>query len=130
MNTLAIFYGDKRKLEELKKLLYKKTRAVSYTEYDFHNVSHEDRLRLGGEGKIVIHTLARFVDKTVAEIKSGAIEGAVAFIDGFIARVEETVDVTEYISPLLEVCDIFYFAYNKSDAERLEKLGATTFEIG
>ena len=116
MNRITIFYGTRKKLDSYKELIYKKINHVDYTEYDFHNVSHEDRVRLGGEGKIVINTFARFVVKTIAEVKSGKLKRVTAFVDGFIGRIDDSVDVTEYISPLLlEACDVFYFTDNKSD---------------
>ena len=129
MNRITIFYGTSKKLDSYKELIYKKINHVDYTEYDFHNVSHEDRVRFGGEGKIVINTFARFVVKTIAEIKSGKVKSVTAFVDSFIGRIDESVDITEYISPLLEVCDVFYFTDNKSDIERLKDLDATVYEI-
>ena len=129
MNRITIFCGTSKKLDSYKELIYKKINHVDYTEYDFHNVSHEDRVRFGGEGKIVRNTFARFVIKTIAEVKSGKLKRATAFVDGFIGRIDDSVDVTEYISPLLEVCDVFYFTDNKSDIERLKKLNTTVYEI-
>ena len=129
MNKITIFYGTGKKLDSFKELLHEKINHVDYTEYDFHNVSHEDRVRFGGEGKIVINTFARFVVKTIAEIKSGKVKSVTAFVDSFIGRIDESVDVTEYISPLLEVCDVFYFTDNKSDIERLKEFNATVYEI-
>ena len=126
MNRITIFYGTSKKLDSYKELIYKKINHVDYTEYDFHNVSHEDRVRFGGEGKIVINTFARFVVKT---IKSGKLKRATAFVDGFIGRIDESVDITEYISPLLEVCDVFYFTGNKTDIKRLKEFNATVYEI-
>ena len=129
MNRITIFYGTSKKLDSYKELIYKKINHVDYTEYDFHNVSHEDRVRFGGEGKIVINTFARFVVKTIAEIKSGKVKSVTAFVDSFIGRIDESVDITEYISPLLEVCDVFYFTDNKSDIDRLKEFNATVYEI-
>ena len=129
MNRITIFYGTSKKLDSYKELIYKKINRVDYTEYDFHNVSHEDRVRFGGEGKIVINTFARFVVKTIAEIKSGKVKSVTAFVDSFIGRIDESVDITEYISPLLEMCDVFYFTDNKSDIERLKEFNATVYEI-
>ena len=130
MNRITIFYGTSKKLNSYKELIYKKINHVDYTEYDFHNVSHNDRVRLGGEGNIVISTFARFVVKTIAEIKSGKLKRATAFVDGFISRIDESIDVAEYISPLLlEACDVFYFTDNKSDIERLKEFNATVYEI-
>ena len=129
MKKFTIFYGTSKKLHSFKELVAKKISHIAYTEYDFHNVSREDRFRFGGEGKIVINTFARFVVKTIAEVKSGKLKRATAFVDGFIARIDESVDVREYISPLLEVCDVFYFTDNKSDIERLKELNTTVYEI-
>ena len=129
MNRITIFYGTSKKLDSYKELINKKINHVDYTEYDFHNVSHEDRVRFGGEGKIVINTFARFVVKTIAEIKSGKVKSVTAFVDSFIGRIDESVDITEYISPLLEMCDVFYFTDNKSDIERLKEFNATVYEI-
>lgn len=129
MNRITIFYGTSKKLDSYKELIYKKINHVDYTEYDFHNVSHEDRVRFGGEGKIVINTFTRFVVKTIAEIKSRKVKSVTAFVDSFIGRIDESVDITEYISPLLEVCDVFYFTDDKSDIERLKEFNATVYEI-
>ena len=129
MNKITIFYGTGKKLDSFKELLHEKINHVDYTEYDFHNVSREDRFRFGGEGKIVINTFARFVVKTIAEIKSGKVKSVTAFVDSFIGRIDESVDITEYISPLLEVCDVFYFTDDKSDIERLKEFNATVYEI-
>ena len=129
MNIITVLYAKKGKLDILKETLSGKILHIDYTEYDFHNVSHEDRFRFGGEGKIVINTFARFVVKTIAEIKSGKVKSVTAFVDSFIGRIDESVDVTEYISPLLEVCDVFYFTDNKSDIERLKELNTTVYEI-
>ena len=129
MNKITIFYGTGKKLDSFKELICKKINHVDYTEYDFHNVSHEDRVRFGGESKIIINTFARFVVKTIVEFKSRNLKCTTAFVDSFIGRIDESVDVTEYISPLLEVCDVFYFTENKSDIERLKDLDATVYEI-
>ena len=129
MNKITVFFGTGNKLYSFKDLVAKKISHISYTEYDFHNVSREDRVRFGGEGKIVINTFARFVVKTIAEIKSGKVKSVTAFVDSFIGRIDESVDVTEYISPLLELCDVFYFTDNKSDIERLKELNTTVYEI-
>ena len=129
MNKLTIFYGTNKKIDSFKELLYKKINHIDYTEYDFHNVSHEDRVKFAGESKIIINTFARFAVKTIADVKSEKLNGATAFVDSFIGRIDESVDVTEYISPLLEVCDVFYFTDNKSDIERLKELNTTVYEI-
>ena len=129
MNRITVLYGSSKKLDSFKELVGKKINHVDYTEYDFHNVSHEDRVRFGGESKIIINTFARFVVKTIAEFKSRNLKCTTAFVDSFIGRIDESVDVTEYISPLLEVCDVFYFTENKSDIERLKDLDATVYEI-
>ena len=129
MNIITVFYAKKEKLDILKETLSGKILHIDYTEYDFHNASHEDRVRFGGEGRIVINTFARFVVKTIAEIKSGKVKSVTAFVDSFIGRIDESVDVTEYISPLLEVCDVFYFTDNKNDIERLKELNTTVYEI-
>ena len=129
MKRITVLYGSSKKLDSFKELICKKINHVDYTEYDFHNVSHEDRVRFGGEGKIVINTFARFVVKTIAEIKIGKVKNVTAFVDSFIGRIDESVDITEYISPLLEVCDVFYFTDDKSDIERLKEFNATVYEI-
>ena len=130
MNKITIFYGTGKKLDSFKELLHEKINHVDYTEYDFHNVSHKDRVRFGGEGKIIVNTFARFVVKTIADVKSENLKGATAFVDGFISRIDESIDVAEYISPLLlEACDVFYFTDNKSDIERLKEFNATVYEI-
>ena len=129
MNKITIFYGTGKKLDSFKELLHEKINHVDYTEYDFHNVSHKDRVRFGGEGKIIVNTFARFVVKTIADVKSENLKGATAFVDGFISRIDESIDVAEYISPLLKVCDVFYFTSNKNDIEQLKELDATVYEI-
>ena len=129
MNRITVLYGSSKKLDSFKELICKKINHVDYTEYDFHNVSHEDRVRFGGEGKIIVNTFARFVVKTIADVKSENLKGATAFVDGFISRIDESIDVAEYTSPLLEVCDVFYFTSNKNDIEQLKELDATVYEV-
>ena len=131
MNRITVLYGSSKKLNSFKELICKKINHVDYTKYDFHNVSHEDRVRFGGESKIIINTFARFVVKTIAEFKSRNLKSTTAFVDSFIGRIDEdeSFDVTEYITPLFEVCDVFYFTDNKSDLERLKELNATVYEI-
>ena len=96
-----------------------------YTEYDFTNVSNEDRARLGGEGKIILNTFARFVVKTIADAKSCGDELLVV-IEDFLPRIDEAVDVAEYIKPLFEVSVmIIYFAEDEKSAKRLRESGLT-----
>jgi hypothetical protein len=100
-----------------------------YTEYDFTNVSNEDRARFGGEGKIILNTFARFVVKTIADAKSCGDKLAVV-IEDFLPRIDEAVDIAEYIRPLFEVSVIiFYFAEDKNSVKRLRESGLTVESI-
>ena len=93
-----------------------------YTEYDFTNISNEDRARFGGEGKIILNTFARFVVKTIADAKCG--DKLPVVIEDFLPRVDEAVDVSEYIKPLFDVSvSIFYFAEDKNSLKRLRESG-------
>lgn len=94
-----------------------------YTEYDFTNVSNEDRARYGGEGKIILNTFGRFVVRTIADAKSCGDKLSVV-IEDFLPRIDEAVDISEYIKPLFEVSTlIIYFAERKSSVERLRASG-------
>ena len=95
-----------------------------YSEHDFTNVSDEDRVRFGGESKIIINTFARFVVRTIADAKRTG-KNPVVLIDEFISRVDEAIDISEeYIKPLFEVSTlIIYFAERKSSVERLRASG-------
>lgn len=99
-----------------------------YTEYDFTNVSDEDRVRFGGESKIIINTFARFVVQTIADAKTS--KKPVVLIDDFISRVDEAMDISEYIKPLFEVSVmIIYFAEDKNSVKRLRESGLTVESI-
>lgn len=92
-----------------------------YSEHDFTNVSDEDRVRFGG--KIIINTFARFVVRTIADAKRTG-KKPVVLIDDFISRVDEAMDISEYIKPLFEVSTlIIYFAERKSSVDRLRESG-------
>ena len=100
-------------------------KPACYTEYDFTNVSNEDRARFGGEGKIILNTFARFVVRTIADAKSCG-DKFMVVIEDFLPRVDEAVDIAEYIKPLFEVSVmIVYFAKDKSSAKRLRESGLT-----
>ena len=93
-----------------------------YSEHDFTNVSDEDRVRFGGESKIIINTFARFVVQTIADAKRTGKKPVL--IDDFISRVDEAIDISEYIKPLFEVSTlIIYFAERKISVERLRASG-------
>ena len=93
-----------------------------YSEHDSTNVSDEDRVRFGGESKIIINTFARFVVQTIADAKRTGKKPVL--IDDFISRVDEAMDISEYIKPLFEVSTlIIYFAERKSSVERLRASG-------
>ena len=117
-------------LDSFKEILEKKTKHVDYTEFDFHRVSHDERVRLGGEGKIVLSTFSRFVAATVSDVKdNNRLRGITAFVDGFINRIDEFVNIAEYFKPLLDVCDVFYFTGNKGDADRLSALPVDVYVL-
>ena len=98
-------------------------KPACYTEYDFTNVSNEDRARLGGEGKIILNTFARFVVKTIADAKSCG-DKLPVIIEDFLPRIDEAVDIAEYKRPLFEVSVIiFYFAEDKNSVKRLRESG-------
>ena len=98
-------------------------KPACYTEYDFTNVSNEDRARYGGEGKIILNTFGRFVVRTIADAKSCGDKLPVV-IEDFLPRIDEAVDIAEYIRPLFEVSVIiFYFAEDKNSAKRLRESG-------
>ena len=100
-------------------------KPACYTEYDFTNVSNEDRARFGGEGKIILNTFARFVVRTIADAKSCG-DKLPVIIEDFLPRIDEAVDIAEYIKPLFEVSVmIIYFAKDKSSAKRLRESGLT-----
>ena len=112
MKKLIVFYGEKD-LNIFKEMLSKKIDHTDYDEIDFTNVSAEDRVRFGGEGRIVLNTLSRFIVRTLAEVKSGNLDKHItAFIDGFISKVDESVDIVDYISALLEEVDVFYRVFD------------------
>lgn len=100
-------------------------KPACYTEYDFTNVSNEDRARFGGEGKIILNTFARFVVKTIADAKSCGDKLPVV-IEDFLPRIDEAVDIAEYIKPLFGVSVmVFYFAEDKNSVKRLRESGLT-----
>jgi hypothetical protein len=126
---ITVFYGSKEKLNGLKETLSGKVKHIDYTEFDFHNVSTEDRIRFGGESRIIINTFARFAVRTIAGVKGEKMKGVTAFVDGFISHIDEAEagNALEYITALADVCDVFYFAHHECD--RLDSLNSTIFEI-
>ncbi len=129
MNKITVFCSGSGALESFKKIALKKVKNVYYSDCDFHNLCSEERCRLGGESKIVLATFSRFVGKTVADVKGNKACGITAFVDGFIGRIDEAVNVAEYIKPLLEVADVFYFTHNERDAERLFGLPVELYRL-
>ena len=129
MNNLTVFYGTKQKITGIKELLRKKLNYVEYSEFDFRNISTTQRFELTGEGKIILSTFQTFVTKTLTDVKSKKLKGVTAFIDGFISYLDECIDVGEYVTPLIEACDVLYFTTRDSDLERLKELNATVYKI-
>lgn len=115
---------------ETKDEVIKHLNPAYYSEHDFTNVSDEDRVRFGGESKIIINTFARFVVRTIADAKITG-RKPVVLIDDFVSRIDEAVDIAEeYIKPLFEVSTlIIYFAERKSSVERLRASGLTVKSI-
>ena len=98
-----------------------------YTEYDFTNVSDEDRVRFGGgEGKVIQTTFSRFVVRTIADAKICG-DKVLVVIEDFLAKMDaEAIDISEYIRPLFEVSAmIIYFAEDKNSVKRLRESGLT-----
>lgn len=92
--------------------------ALWYRSCDFTRVDEETRLRLGGESKIILFTLSRFVSEVVAKGATG--EGVRVCLDDFLQRVDEGENVSEILAPLFDVCEkIYYFAESKNGTERL-----------
>ena len=100
---------------------------AEYSEYDFYNVNRDERFCLGGEGKIILYTFERFKRETIAKAKSGV--KITSFVDCFFSHIEQAVDITEYIAPLLEVTDIFLFADRADDITRLGGLVSKVYRI-
>ena len=121
-----IYIIEDRQTRETKDVFMRRfKKPACYTEYDFTNVSNEDRARFGGEGKIILNTFARFVVRTIADAKSCG-DKFMVVIEDFLPRVDEAVDIAEYIKPLFEVSVmIIYFAKDKSSAKRLRESGLT-----
>ena len=100
-------------------------KPACYTEYDFTNVSGEDRARFGGEGKIILNTFSRFVVRTIADAKICG-DKVLVVIEDFLPRIDEAADISEYIRPLFEVSAmIIYFAEDKNSVKRLRESGLT-----
>ena len=103
-------------------------KAACYTEYDFTNVSDEDRVRFGGgESKIITNTFTRFVVRTIADAKICG-DKVLVVIEDFLPRIDEAeaIDISEYIKPLFEVSAmIIYFAEDKNSVKRLRESGLT-----
>ena len=123
-NKICVFEG--RYTRETKDgFIRRLKKPACYTEYDFTNVSNEDRARFGGEGKIILNTFARFVVRTVADAKNCG-DKALVVIEDFLPRIDEAIDISEYIRPLFEVSAmIIYFAEDKNSVNRLRESGMT-----
>ena len=92
--------------------------ALWYRSCDFTRVDEETRLRLGGESKIILFTLSRFVSEVVAKGETG--EGIMVCLDDFLQRVDEGENASEILAPLFDVCEkIYYFAESKNSIDRL-----------
>ena len=114
---------------ETKDEVIKHLNPAYYSEHDFTNVSDEDRARYGGEGKIILNTFGRFVVRTIADAKSCG-DKLTVVIEDFLPRIDEAVDIAEYIRPLFEVSVfIFYFAEDKNSVKRLRESGLTVESI-
>ena len=121
MKKIYVFEGSTQ--EEKKEFLRGLKKVAFYTEDDFTKVSNEDRIRFVSESKIIINTFARFVVRTIADAKITGRKPAV-LIDDFVSRIDEAVDVSEYIKPLFDVSMmIIYFAEHKSSVDRLRESG-------
>jgi hypothetical protein len=91
--------------------------ALWYRSCDFTRVDEETRLRLGGESKIILFTLSRFVSEVIAKGATG--EGIRVCLDDFLQRVDEGENVSEILAPLFDMCEkIYYFSESKNNIER------------
>jgi hypothetical protein len=127
MEKIYVFEG--RTQEEKNEFLRVLKKVAFYTEDDFTKVSDEDRVRFGGESKIIINTFARFVVRTIADAKIAG-RKPVVLIDDFASRIDEAFDVSAYIKPLFDVSMmIIYFAEHKSSVDRLRESGLTVKSI-
>ena len=121
MKKIYVFEGSTQ--EEKKEFLRGLKKVAFYTEDDFTKVSNEDRIRFVSESKIIINTFARFVVRTIADAKITG-RKPVVLIDDFVSRIDEAVDVSEYIKPLFDVSMmIIYFAEHKRSVDRLRESG-------
>ena len=122
-NKICVFEG--RYTRETKDgVMRRLKKPACYTEYDFTNVSDEDRV-IGGEGKIILNTFSRFVVRTIADAKNCG-DKVLVVIEDFLTRIDEAVDISEYIKPLFEVSAmIIYFAEDKNSVKRLRENGLT-----
>ena len=123
-NKIFVFEG--RHTRETKDGFMRRLKnPACYTEYDFTNVSDEDRVRLGGAGKLILSTFSRFVVRTIADAKKRG-DKALVVIEDFLPRIDEAIEISEYIRPLFEVSDmIIYFAEDKNSVKRLRESGLT-----
>ena len=97
--------------------------ALWYRSCDFTRVDEETRLRLGGESKIILFTLSRFVSEVVAKGATG--EGIRVCLDDFLQRVDEGENASEILAQLFDVCEkIYYFAESKNSIDRLVSSGS------
>ena len=92
--------------------------ALWYRSCDFTRVDEETRFRLGGESKIILFTLSRFVSEVIAKGATG--KEIRVCLDDFLQRVDEGENVSEILAPLFDVCEkIYYFAESKNGIDRL-----------
>ena len=130
-NKIYVFEGYTRETKDgfMKQFKKRFKKLACYTEYDFTNVSSEDRARFGGEGKIILNTFARFVVSTIANAKSCGGKVPIV-IEDFLPKIDEAVEIYEYIKPLFDVSVmIIYFAEDKNSVKRLRESGLTVKSI-
>ena len=129
MKKLTVYYGERADIDRMKKTLGGKIEHVDYTEYDFYDVTDEERARLGGEGKIVLCSFSHFIIGLLANVTSLSQIRAVAFVDSFLSRIDEAVDVEKVMKPLLSITDVFLFTTRADDVERLGDLASEIYRV-
>ena len=129
MKKLTVYYGERSDLERLKKTLGDKIEHLDYTEYDFMDVTDEERLRLGGTGKIVLCSFSHFIIGVLAKLTSLHKPCKMAFVDSFVSLIDESVDVEAVMKPLLAVADVFIFTTRRYDVARFKTLASEIYCI-
>ena len=127
MGRLFVYYGDCDSLHSLKKSLSLSMEYISYSDYDFGNVSDYERYCIGGYNKIVLYTFAKFVSKAEHDAKSFKVTAA--FVDSFISYLDWSVDAVKCISALLEYVNVYLFTTKEKDIESLGKLPTSIFRV-